>query len=95
MSRNFHVVSMCISGKGIGPGKKAFLARCSITAESLPIEYSITGRSISAATSRKIWIASASSDWRWVRRAEGVGSVTPIDSNNRDGAHPVRSRPSA
>ena len=38
ISRNFQVVSMCISGKGGLAGKKAFSARRSITAESLPIE---------------------------------------------------------
>ena len=38
MSRNFHVVSTCISGKGGGAGWKAFRARCSMTEESLPIE---------------------------------------------------------
>jgi hypothetical protein len=49
---NFHVVSTCNSGKGSGPGWKAFLARCSIAALSLPMEYSITGFWNSAATSR-------------------------------------------
>ena len=38
MSRNFHVVSTCISGKGGLAGKKAFSARRIMTAESLPIE---------------------------------------------------------
>ena len=38
-----------------------------MTAESLPIEYSITGRSNSAATSRMMWMLSASSAFRWVR----------------------------
>ena len=44
-------------------------ARCSITALSLPIEYSMTGRSHSAATSRRMWMLSASRRWRCVRRA--------------------------
>jgi hypothetical protein len=38
IARNFQVVSTWSSGKGGGAGKKAFLARCSITAESLPTE---------------------------------------------------------
>ena len=44
MSRNFHVVSMCSIGNGGGAGKNALRARCSSTEESLPIEYSSTGR---------------------------------------------------
>ena len=44
MSRNFHVVSMCSSGNGGWAGKNALRARCSSTEESLPIEYSTTGR---------------------------------------------------
>ena len=38
ISRNFHVVSTCSSGKGGGAGKKALRARCSMTEESLPME---------------------------------------------------------
>ena len=38
ISRNFHVVSTCSSGNGGLPGWNAFMARCSITEESLPIE---------------------------------------------------------
>ena len=38
IARNFHVVSTCSSGNGGGDGKNALRARCSITAESLPIE---------------------------------------------------------
>ena len=38
ISRNFHVVSTCSSGNGGLPGWNAFMARCSITALSLPIE---------------------------------------------------------
>ena len=54
MSRNFHLVSICSSGKGSFAGKKALRARCNNTDESLPMEYSITGRTAWAATSRKI-----------------------------------------
>ena len=36
-------VSMCNKGKGTFPGKKAFLARCVNTMESLPPEKRITG----------------------------------------------------
>ena len=39
-------------GNGGLPGWKAFIARCSSTEESLPIEYSMTGLRNSAATSR-------------------------------------------
>ena len=52
---------MCSSGKGIRSGKKALRARCSITDESLPIEYSSTCRSNYAAVSRRMWMDSASS----------------------------------
>jgi len=38
ISRNFQVVSMCISGKGNAAGANAFCARRSITELSLPIE---------------------------------------------------------
>lgn len=34
---------MCKRGNGIIDGKKAFLAKCSNTEESLPIEYIMTG----------------------------------------------------
>src|SRR4029434_6381740 len=59
--RNFQPVSMCIKGNGIGPGQNAFCASRSITEESLPIEYSITGFAAVAATSRMISIDSDSS----------------------------------
>ena len=49
-------------------GQNAFSARRSITIESLPPENISAGRSSSAATSRKMWIDSASSAWRWERR---------------------------
>ncbi len=38
ISRNLKVVSTCISGKGIGPGAKAFWANRNSTEESLPME---------------------------------------------------------
>ena len=74
ISRNFQVVSTWSSGNGSLPGKKALRARCRRTDESLPIEYSITGRSNWATTSRMMWTASASNCRRWVRRSSG-GSV--------------------
>ena len=69
ISRNFHPVSTCSSGIGGGAGAKALARRCSRTPESLPIEYSITGRSKPAAVSRRISTASASS--RAQVRAQG------------------------
>src|SRR5581483_6811798 len=51
---------MCITGNGIRAGQNAFSASRSMTAESLPPEKSITGFSNSAATSRMMWMASAS-----------------------------------
>ncbi len=59
-------VSTCITGKGIRAGWNAFWAIRNITIESLPPENSSTGRSNSAATSRMMWIDSASSTRRWV-----------------------------
>ncbi len=59
-------VSTCITGNGTGEGQNALAARCSITAESLPPEKSRHGRSISAATSRMMWIASDSSTRSWL-----------------------------
>jgi len=50
-----------MSGKGIGPGKKAFSASRRRTLESFPIDHSMTGLSKDAATSRMMWIDSASS----------------------------------
>ena len=61
ISRNFHVVSTCSSGNGSVDGWNAFSARCSSTELSLPIEYSSTGRSLSATASRRMWMLSASS----------------------------------
>ena len=52
--------------RACGPGQNAFSARRSMTIESLPPENSSTGRSNSAATSRMMWIDSASSARRWV-----------------------------
>src|SRR2546429_6279204 len=59
-------VSTCSNPNGSGAGANAFNARCSITIESLPPENSSTGRSNSAATSRMMCTASASSARRWV-----------------------------
>ena len=53
-------VSTCMTGNGTRAGAKAFTARWSMTIESLPPENSSPGRSNSAATSRMMWIASAS-----------------------------------
>ena len=52
ISRNFQPVSMCMTGKGIGAGAKALIARCSSTEESLPMLYSSTGFLNAAAVSR-------------------------------------------
>ena len=60
-SSKFCPVSMCMTGNGTGAGQNALAARCSITTESLPPENSNAGRSIVAATSRKMCTASASS----------------------------------
>jgi hypothetical protein len=46
---------------------KALRSRCSSTELSLPIEYSITGLRNSAATSRRMWMLSASRRSRWLR----------------------------
>ena len=54
ISRNLYVVSICSSGNGILPGKKAFWASRTIQEESFPMEYSMTGFGNSAATSRMI-----------------------------------------
>ena len=51
---------MCNSGKGILDGKKAFLAKCNITDESLPIGYIITGLLDFEYESLNIEMASAS-----------------------------------
>ncbi len=59
-------VSTCSSGKGSLAGKNAFSARRSMTMESLPPENIRTGFSNSAATSRKMWIDSASSWSSWL-----------------------------
>jgi hypothetical protein len=50
-------------------------ARCSITALSLPMEYSITGPSASATTSRRMWMLSASRRCRWVSRVGARAAV--------------------
>ncbi len=53
-------VSTCITGNGSLQGQNALRAMWSMTTESLPPENSRTGRSNSAATSRMMWIDSAS-----------------------------------
>ena len=58
-------VSMCTSGKGNFPGRKAFSARRSRTTESLPPLNSRAGFEHSAATSRRMWMASDSRASRW------------------------------
>ena len=58
-------MSTCITGNGIRAGQNAFSASASMTIESLPPENSRTGRSNSAATSRMMWMASASSTSSW------------------------------
>ena len=64
------------------------MARCSITELSLPIEYSITGRSLSATASRKIWMLSAS---RRCRCVSLVISVVTYRQPNESGSldHPI------
>ena len=59
-------VSICSSGNGILAGKNAFSASRSMTIESLPPENISAGFSNSAATSRKMWIDSASSWSSWL-----------------------------
>src|SRR5215213_4009496 len=54
-------------GNGIGAGANAFLASASMTVESLPPENSRHGRRISATTSRKMKMLSASRASRWPR----------------------------
>jgi len=71
MSWNFQVVSMCMNGNGTRAGANALIASRASTELSLPIEYSITGFSNSAATSRMMWMLSASSWRRCVSRCFG------------------------
>ena len=59
-------VSTCMIGNGIRAGAKALRAMWSITIESLPPENSRHGRCISAATSRKMWMLSASRVRSWL-----------------------------
>src|SRR6266849_5020033 len=68
ISRNFQPVSTWSSGKGGRPGKNAFFARCSITVESFPTEYIMTGLRAVATTSRMMVIASDSRRFRLVGR---------------------------
>src|SRR5579872_2152022 len=88
MAANFQPVSTCNNGKGGFDGKKAFIARCSMTPESLPMEYSITGLRNSATTSRRMAIASASSLFRCrdntgctPQPASGSGVSPPLATN--------------
>src|SRR4051812_36800231 len=67
-------VSTCMTGNGNRAGRNAFSASRSSTIESLPPEKSSTGRSRSAATSRMMCTASASSSSRWLR-VNGAASV--------------------
>src|SRR5947209_19243888 len=75
-----------MTGKGNRPGRKAFSARRNSTIESLPPLNSSTGRSNSAATSRKMWIDSASSVCRWESSywkgfITASNSIVPADSD--------------
>ena len=65
-------VSICSSGNGNRPGRKAFSASRSITMESLPPENSSAGLCHSAATSRRMWIDSDSSQSRWLMRVASI-----------------------
>src|SRR5215471_3614496 len=60
------------------------MARCSITLESLPIEYSITGLANSAATSRMMWMLSASSARRWLDMTRLGGREEPVQQHHVD-----------
>ena len=69
------------AGTAAAPGRTPSCARCSIAALSLPIEYSITGFSASATTSRMMWMLSASRRCRWVRGVRlciGGGDIDSI-----------------
>ena len=67
-------------GNGNLPGLNAFSASRSRTIESLPPEKSSTGRSSSAATSRKMWTASDSSSSRCVSGRERARRAHSSDS---------------
>ena len=71
------------------PGRNAFSARRSSTIESLPPQNSSTGRSSSAATSRMMWIASASRRAQ-VGRARGVLMRLPGRSRSAGATRAVR-----
>ena len=55
------------AGSAAAPVRTPCTSRCSSTELSLPIEYSMTGLRNSAATSRRMWMLSASSRSRWLR----------------------------
>ena len=95
-------VSMCRIGKGKPPGRKALAARCSRTAESLPPLKRSTGRSDSAATSRRMKMAWDSSRSRWstgggprrrARRRQVARRQVP--GRSVEGGRTPRGRPSA
>src|SRR4026209_2072921 len=77
-------------GNGIRAGATAFLAMASMTLESLPPEKSRHGRDISAATSRKMKMLSASRLRRWLRTWDFKG--LRISSRRRGGSPKVSSR---
>src|SRR5215213_5021959 len=91
-------------GNGIGAGAKAFLASASITVESLPPEKRRHGRCISAATSRKMKMLSASRARRCgrtcdfteagqPRRTGEFGRVSTVSSPSDARPAAVRPRP--
>ena len=76
-------VSTCMTGNGMRAGANALRAMCSMTMESLPPENSRQGFCISAATSRKMWMLSASRlrSWLstcWVMRRDLLLSTAPV-----------------
>src|SRR6188508_3208968 len=60
-----------MTGNGMRAGAKALRAMWSITIESLPPENRRHGRCISAATSRKMWMLSASRARDWLMTCPG------------------------
>src|SRR5689334_20982118 len=67
-----------MTGNGIGPGAKALRARCRRTDESLPTEYSRTGRAKAPAASLKMPILSASSRLRYVGSMERSSQLAAL-----------------
>ena len=70
-------VSMCSSGNGKRPGRNAFSASRRRTIESLPPEKKSTGFAHSPAISRRMKIASDSSQSRWLRAARAFTTPYP------------------